>query len=499
MNSYFGISVHDGKVGILDIGSNSIRLVVYDGMKRAPMPVFNEKAMCELGKNLGKTGKLHQEGVKEAKEAIARFLALSRVMDVVELYILATAAIRDAEDGKAFVKEIEQRYEVNVRIISGAQEARLAARGIQAALYEPEGLVGDLGGGSLELIRIHQNKISKGVSLPLGALRLKDESNELIPTAMDIVRKAYQDISWLKSPHSKIFYAVGGSFRTLAHIHLLQSHYPLEILHAYEVKTDILLPFLRTISLMEKDELAKLPGSSKKRASALPFAAVALAELLENSPIEHVVFSTAGIREGFLFDQLSPHLQQEDGLIASCIDLASQSGRVGSYARDLFLWIQPLFADESEHLQRLRFACCVLSEFAWRIHPQYRAEWLYTRIIQSSILCMNHRERVCIAGALYHRYTLKTSIKTKVLKLISAKDQLWCEAVGLAMSVGFSLSGGMAGILQRMELTLKEDKISVHIPADMQDLMAECVEKKLERLGEILVKWKKERRINPHR
>jgi exopolyphosphatase / guanosine-5'-triphosphate,3'-diphosphate pyrophosphatase len=490
-SQFYGVAVHDGRIGILDIGSNSVRLVVYDGMKRAPMPVFNEKTMCELGKGVAETGRLNPEGVAMAKESIGRFLAVARVMDVVELYILATAAIRDAEDGKDFVKYIEKTHDVKLRVISGKQEAKLAAKGVQASLHDVRGLVGDLGGGSFELVRVDGDKIHEQDTLPLGALRLKSDSGNSITAAADVARKGYRALGWLRKHDFDTFYAVGGSFRSLAHAYLLQTGYPLEVLHAYEVEASRFVPFLRKVALMDEETIANLPGASRKRAHSLPYAAVALAELLEHAGVRKVVFSTAGIREGYLFDQLSPYLKQEDGLIACCVDLATQSGRLEGYARDLFQWMGPLFEGESEQEQRLRFACCVLSEFAWRIHPQYRSEWMFTRIIQSSIIGMNHVERVLLANALYHRHTLKTPLGTKVLKLLNPRQKEWCQAIGAALAVGFRLSGGMAGTLQRTPLSYDGARIEVEAVPELQGLLTEMVRKRLDGLGEMLSAWRK--------
>lgn len=487
---FYGVAVHDGKVGIIDIGSNSIRLVVYDGMKRAPMPVFNEKAMCELGKGVATSGKLNPEGVKEAKECIARFLVMARVMDVVELYILATAAVRDAEDGKDFVRYVEKTHGVKVRVISGKQEAKLAAKGVQSSLYDVRGLVGDLGGGSFELVRVEGDKIHEQETLPLGALRLRADSGESITAAADRARTAYGELGWLRKFKMDTFYAVGGSFRALAHAYLLQSNYPLEVIHAYEVDALKFVPFLRQFALLDEKAIAEMPGSSRKRAQSLPYAAVALAELLEHVSAKRVVFSTAGIREGYLFDRLSPYLKQEDGLVACCVDLASQSGRLESYARDLFQWMTPLFAGEMAQKQRLRFACCVLSEFAWRVHPQYRSEWMFMRIIHSSIIGMNHEERVLLANALYHRHTLKTPLKTRVLSLLDAKQKLWCQNIGAALSVGFMLSGGMAGALQRIPLAYDGKAITVDPAPEFQGLLTDTVRKRLDGLGEMLSAWR---------
>lgn len=491
-SAYFGIAVHEGKIGILDIGSNSVRLVVYDGMKRAPMPVFNEKAMCELGKNMAKSGKLHPDGVIMAREAIARFLAIAQIMDVVELYIIATAAIRDAEDGKAFVKEIEQRHNVKVKTISGKQEAKLAAKGVQASLYQADGLVGDLGGGSFELVRLQNEKVYEQESLPLGSLRLKETSGGDREKAGVRARELFAAMPWLKKHEFHTFYAVGGSFRNIANIYMLRKHYPLEVLHAYTVDAAPFQTFLRMFIKMNEHEIALLPAASRKRSASLTSAAIVLSELIEHCAIKQVVFSTAGIREGYLFDQLSPYLKQEDALIAGCVDLASQHGRVESYPRDLFQWMAPLFEGETEKERRLRFACCILSEFAWRIHPQYRAEWQFTRIIQSSLFGLDHHERVCLALALYHRHNLKTELNTKVLRLASEADQIWCQLVGQALSLGFSLSGGMSGALLKTPLLIDVDldELFIDFAAEVQDLESGSQEKKLEALSETFIAWR---------
>ncbi|MCH2546419.1 MAG: Ppx/GppA family phosphatase [Alphaproteobacteria bacterium] len=488
---FYGVAAHDGKIGIIDIGSNSVRLVVYDGMKRAPMPLFNEKSMCELGKGVADTGTLNPEGVGVALECIARFLAMARVMDVVELYILATAAIRDAEDGKDFVRAIEKQHNVKVKVISGKQEAKLAAKGVQASLHNVHGLVGDLGGGSFELVRVEGDTIFEQESLTLGALRLKSESNDSITAATDRARKVFTSVDWLR-PHSvDTFYAVGGSFRSLAHAYLLKTGYPLEVIHAYEIPVDKFLPFLRDIALQDERTIGDTEGIARKRAHSLPYAAVALAELLEYMAIKRVIFSTAGIREGYLYDQLSPYLKQEDGLIACCVDLATQSGRLAGYARDLFQWMNPLFEEETAQEQRMRFACCVLSEFAWRIHPQYRSEWMFTRIIQSSMTGMNHSERVMLANALYHRHTLKTPLKTKVLALLTARQKQWCQTMGHALALGFMVSGGMTGILQRTPLLYDGKNIDIEASAELQNLLTDTVRKRLDGLGDMLKAWRK--------
>ncbi len=475
---------HEGRLGVIDIGSNSIRLVVYDGIKRTPLPIFNEKTFCGLGKGLATTGKLNPEGIKLAEECIKRFLALVRIMDVVELQILATAAVRDASDGAAFVESLERKYRVNIMVISGKKEAQLAASGIFSSIYKPEGLVGDLGGGSIELIGIERGNVKGQTTIPIGPLRLLDISKGEKSKITKIVSDALDEEKWLEQVHPQHFYAIGGSFRAIAHMHMAKEKYPLDIVHHYTVKNGAIRKLLKDIISSSPQEISKMPGARSKRAEALLPAAIVLERILDlTNPID-VIFSTSGIREGYLYENLSPFLRNEDPLIASCTDLASQNGRVPGFARELFAWMTPLFAEENETDRRLRFATCILSEIAWRIHTDYRAEWSFYRIIQSTLIGLSHSERVTLALTLYHRYQFRLKHDLDLLSLIKERDTIWAKLVGTAANLAFQLSGGMAGNLDNITITVGKDGVDVVCAPEIQDIMSDAIRKRIDGLGE---------------
>ncbi len=482
---------HEGRMGVIDIGSNSIRLVIYDAIKRAPLPLFNEKVFCSLGKGLATTGKLNPEGVKMAEGCIARFLALVRVMDVVELQILATAAVRDAEDGAAFVEALERRFRIDITVISGKKEARLAAGGVASSIYKPEGLAGDLGGGSIELIGLEKGNITEQATLPIGPLRLLDSSKGEKDKMKKMIAEALSSERWLEKVHPPHFYAIGGSFRALAHIHMAEEKYPLDIVHHYTIKNGPLRKLLKDISAASPQEIAKMAGASAKRVDALMPAALVLEYLLDITDPIDVIFSASGIREGYLYEKLSPAVRGEDPLIASCTDLASQNGRVPGYARELFAWMSPLFDEESESDRRLRFAACILSEIAWRIHPEYRAEWSFSRIIQSTLTGFSHAERVTLALALYHRYQFKLKHDWEVLHLIKDRDIAWARVIGTAANLAFQISGGMAGNLDKVTIAVSKHELEVAFAPDVQDLMSDAVKKRVDGLGETLKAFSK--------
>jgi exopolyphosphatase / guanosine-5'-triphosphate,3'-diphosphate pyrophosphatase len=198
-------------VAVVDIGSNSVRLVAYEGLTRAPTPIFNEKVLCGLGRGVAKTGKLPEDGVRQALQALARFRTLIDLMGIKRVYVLATAAARDAKNGKAFIAEAETIIGTHIELISGQREARLSAMGVIAGFHKPDGIVGDLGGGSLELIDVNGHKLGKGTSVQLGGLALTDSSGGSMKKAEKIVK---DNLAAAKLDGKKRdFYAVGGTWR----------------------------------------------------------------------------------------------------------------------------------------------------------------------------------------------------------------------------------------------------------------------------------------------
>ena len=491
MQWYTGEIPHEGRLGVIDIGSNSIRLVVYDGIKRMPLPLFNEKIFCRLAKGMAITGKLNPEGVKLVEASMKRFLALLHVMDVVELQVLATAAVRDASDGAAFVENLERKYRVNITVVSGKKEAQLAASGIFSSLYNPEGLAGDLGGGSIELVSIEKDGISNQTTIPIGPLRLLDAGEGNMAKIAKLIEEAIAGETWLDGIHPQSFYAIGGSFRTLAHIHMQKEEYPLDIVHNYAVKTAPMRRLLQEIIHSPVQQLKKMPGASDERIDSLIPAAMVMDRILDITNPVDVVFSASGIREGYLYEKLTPSLRNEDPLIASCMDLASQNGRRAGFARELFAWISPLFEKESDASRRLRFSACILSEIAWLIHQEYRSEWAFSRILHSTLAGLSHPERVTLALALYHRYQFKPKLKSPVLSLVNEKEKVFARLIGTATHLAFLLSGGHAGNLRHVTLSQKRGNIEVTFDQEAQDLLSDSVRKSIHGLNEVFEAFNK--------
>lgn len=472
------------RVAIVDVGSNSVRMVVYHGTKRIPLPLFNEKYMCALGKGIVKTGKLNPKGVVEAKTAMGRFIVMARRMEVESLDILATAAVRDAIDGPDFVRDIEQTYGVKIQVISGERESELGAKGILTSIHEPLGLSADMGGGSMEVAQIERTKLGKLASLHLGSLRLLEEG-EGKPAAIEkLILKKLAEVEWLAGAHPHMIYAIGGGFRTLAKLHMKKTHYPLPIVHEYQLSRRSISQIAEKLCSMRPEEIASLPGVSNKRAPLMVPTALTLHHLMHHTGAPAVMFSVSGVREGFFYDMLEPRVQGEDGLIASANDHAALVGLTGAYAKQLFEWTKPLFVHEPLPWQRLRHALCILSELAWSIDPNFRAQWAYYRIIQSSLKGMDHKERIMLALALYHRHQFKWKKTRPEHALLDERERLWAKLLGTAANLAYDLSGGKAGTLYHARLSVEDGKVKLLLDHEASPLRTEIVEKRLDGLGE---------------
>jgi exopolyphosphatase/guanosine-5'-triphosphate,3'-diphosphate pyrophosphatase len=282
------------------------------------------------------------------------------------------------------------------------------------------------------------------------------------------------------------FYAIGGSFRSIAKINMARKNYPLKILHHYTIGAHELSELLHMLVNMSPEEISHLSGASGKRAPALIPASLILEHLIEHAHVQNIIFSASGIREGFMYEKLSPYVQMDDPLISSAADHATQAGRVAGYGREMFDWMRPIIGKETFEEERLRLAACILSEIAWRMHPDYRAEWIYQRIVGSSLIGVNHTERVFLAAMLYHRHQYKFKDVGPTEKLLPDTLKLKARVIGTAMNLACHLSGSVTGNLSKTRIELEKGEVKLFLADNIQELMGDAVRKRLDGLGEAL-------------
>jgi exopolyphosphatase/guanosine-5'-triphosphate,3'-diphosphate pyrophosphatase len=475
-----------GRIGVIDIGSNSIRLVVFDGLSRVPVPLFNERVICGLGKGVGPTGKLNPQGVDLALVNLLRFTRLAEAMNVATLDLLATAAVRDAENGREFVAEVERRCGYPVQVLGGDQEARLSALGVVAGLPEADGVIGDLGGGSLELVELQKGAIGRSVTLPLGPLRLSDLSGDDRARAVQEVAKHLSQVAWLKELRGRSFYAVGGAWRALARVQMEQSDYPLHVIHGFTLTRSAAAQLATVIGHQGKRSLARLASVSRRRAEALPYAAILLGGLLDAGQPREVVFSSFGLREGLLYDRLPESERQQDPLLTAARDIARREGRFPDLGEDLVRWVAPLFEGDKRLSERLLAVACHLADIAWRDHPDYRAVQGYSRLLYHPFVGLDHIDRAFLAFTVFMRYggNSENGEAATARTLLSEKLLQQARVLGLALRLAFSLSGGTGTMLARTRLALTNRELLLSLPADGSLPPGEAIERRLKALAE---------------
>ena len=477
-------------VGIIDIGSNSVRLVVYEGVTRSPWVLFNEKVMCGLGRGVAATGRLPEDGVALALDALRRFRALAEQARVRRVYPLATAAARDASNGPDFVKEAEGILGVPITIVAGKEEARLAALAVRSGIHRADGLVGDLGGGSLELTEIGANGVCEGISLPLGGLRLFEESDGDVKKASKIAGKLLDG----HELSGDTFYAVGGTWRALARLNMAQLGYPLRIQQNYEF-ADV-RSFLKQIAKTDPDDIADMEEAgdvSKARRPLLPIGAMLMGEVLDRMGTDRVVVSSAGVREGFLYDLLDEDEQVHDPLLSAARDLATLNSRDPEHGRELSDWtkhsLDVLGIEESTAQCRARVAACLLTDIAWRANPDYRAAQALRIITFGAFLGADHQTRITIALSIYFRYAgLKTAGALPDFASV-ASDETMERAIllGALFRVAYLLSGAQSGIVSRLRWVKEDDgTVALVVPGDAGELIGDRPQNRLSHLSKVL-------------
>ena len=481
-----GAAREAGRLAVVDIGSNSIRLVVFDRPSRAPLPLFNEKVLCGLGRGLDAAGRLNAAGVEPALATLTRFVRLARAMAVGRLDLLATAAVRDALDGPAFVAEVERRCGVPVTVLSGGEEARLSAQGVVCGIPDADGLAGDLGGGSLELVALDKGALGAHATLPLGPLRLAEATLGDRAQARAAIDRQLAAVGWLGDFHGRDFYLVGGAWRTLARIHMGQIGYTLRVVHQYAIGRGQAEDLARVVAGLGGRSLANIPGLSRRRLETLPFAALLLQRVLNFARPGRVVFSAFGLREGHVFGRLSPAERREDPLVAGCAALADH--RFAPLGPTLHDWLEPLFPADGPAERRLRLAICHLSDIAWREHPDYRGEQAFGRILHLPLAGIDHAERAAAALAVAVRYggdpeALEVGAIHGLLDEAARRRAI---ALGRALRLAYSVSGATPDLLRRAGLGMAAGRLTLRLPKGESAMFGDAVQRRLEALGRAL-------------
>ncbi len=473
-------------VAVLDIGSNSVRLVVYERHARALTPLYNEKSACALGRGVGQTGRLADANMAQALNAIKRFALVSRMMRVGKVFILATSAVRDAANREAFVDAVEGLMGSPVQVLSGEQEAHYAALGAVAGILDFSGMVGDLGGGSLELSKILNGSDTDGQSFELGVIRLQDDSNGSPSKAAAIVRERLKDSVLTTAAEGSSFAAIGGTWRALAKLHQIVRKYPLRMVQHYVVPAEEMIAFCGEI--VAASSLKGYGGAdqvSSSRRELVPFGAAVLAEVLQAGPFENVVFSALGVREGYLYGMLDAREQAIDPLIQGAEELSVLRSRSPAHANDLIAFSSQFLAvagmEESAREARLRSVACLLSDIGWRAHPDYRGSQSIDAVAYGSLSGVDHPGRAFLAQVIAIRYEgPKSKAAASLVGLGDAELTQRARMIGTLFRVAYPMTAAMPGVLPRIRFEVVGDVLSLVLPTDLAFLDGEHLQNRFD-------------------
>ncbi|WP_244631076.1 Ppx/GppA phosphatase family protein [Aureimonas sp. ME7] len=480
-------------MAVVDIGSNSVRLVIYEGNTRAPTVLFNEKVLSGLGRGLADTNRLDDKAVASAIAALTRFRALCDQSRVREIHPIATAAAREAVNGPEFVAAAERAIGCPITILSGADEARFAAEGVIAGFHAPNGITGDLGGGSLEIVDVADGKIGNGITMPLGGLRLQDLSGGDVSKARGIADSHVGGSGFGPIAIGRPFYAVGGTWRNLLKLHMEQTGYPIHVMHGYSVKPGEIAEFLAAVVKSDPEKLPGIAAISRSRRSLLAFGAVTLQAVIQHLKPSEIVLSAYGVREGYLHERLSAEEKAKDPLMEAARELSFLRSRSPRHNEELIDWSTRTFTAlgiaESVNEQRLRKAACLLTDIAWRAHPDYRGTQAFSIVVNAAFPAIDHPGRAYLGLANYYRYegNFDPVSLDRMNGVVDPRMLQLARLLAALFRVTYLLTAAMPGVLERLRWAQDpRGGFTLAVPKDLAGLLGERPEARLQAFAKVV-------------
>ena len=481
------------RVGVVDVGSNSVRMVVFDGAARSPAYFYNEKIMCGLGKGLAETGRLNAEGRLRALSALRRFALLAKGMGIEPLNVVATAAMREAQDGPEFQEIVLKETGLRMWVVDGDEEARLSAQGVLLGWPGAKGIVCDMGGNSMELARIADGAVGKRISTALGPFRLSQVSADPKERAAHIAQILKAAQSEIKSEGERI-YLVGGSWRVIARLDMERRSYPLTVLHEYRMQPKSLIDTLDWLATSDLAVLRGRTGTSVERMELVPLACEVLREMIRVLKPAEIDISAYGIREGLLYEQMPPSLRARDPLLEAARMAEKTQSRLPGFGKKLYEFLVPLFGDASVDRLRLIKAACLLHDTSWRTHPDFRAEACFDAATRANLGGLDHPGRVFLGLALVHRYKNNRSGSRlePLFRLLSDSEIQTAEVLGKAMRFGAMFAVRDPSTVCRLSYDAAQKLLQVDLNAEGRGLLGEVA---LARLNSLAASMKAQTRF----
>ncbi|EJW21844.1 hypothetical protein IMCC14465_02380 [alpha proteobacterium IMCC14465] len=482
----------EAPLGIVDIGSNSVRLVAFGGSARSPVPIYNEKIFCKLGESVAATGRIEGASLDLTLATLKRFHAIGKRLGIADYRVVATAAVREAENRDNFVKEASLALGTDIQVISGQMEAKYAAKGVMMGFEKVDGVVADLGGGSLELVRVVKGEIIDAETLPLGVLRLTAEFGDNKDQMAAHIKEQISSLKWLKKSSDKPVYMVGGTWRALARIHMAQKNYDLKMLHHYQLRSADILDFSRLIGNLSPESVEHIHEANAVRRPYLPVSALVLYRITKLTGCNKLIVSANGLREGIIYNSLSTALKDKDPLMVACEDISKRMTKDPKYGAELQQWTAGLFNGQGlspkklTKYNRLRNAACLIGDMAWNQHNDYRCWFAANTILRAPLNCINHKGRRFLAHTLYTRHNGSQSELPLGMHPVDDTTLTLSRSLGLAFRLAHCLSGSLHGLINDTRLSRRGRKLVFEMDAGRRRLYGPIVEKRVCALADSL-------------
>lgn len=475
------------RLSVIDLGSNSIRLVIFEGLSRNPRVIFNEKLIVGLAKGLSHTGNLNSAAIDDAVMIISRYKSISDGFNSDRLEILATAAVREANDGGDFLLKIQKIVpDTKITVLTGSEEGAISAAGVLLGIPKASGVIADLGGGSLELVQVCDGDISNITSLPVGTIRLDEMSNGSLNESKNILNDKIGSLPWANGAECESLFLVGGGFRAFAKWHISETSYPLSVIHNYAIKSDDIRIYLQKKPILKLRNREKRQSISSKRIDDLPLVGAIIRQLVRSFRPKCLIFSAHGLREGWYSDFLSESTRNEDPVISASKELGDRWGRNDLFPKALASWISDIDLELNDNETVLLRSAVFLCDIGCHDHPDYRAEQSFNRILLQNGANLDHRTRAFLATTIAIRYDAKISdlFIEKTLPLLKLRDQEIAVQIGFLFKLAFTLSAGIPEILNDTKIHKNSQEFILELEKNKSVFPGDAIKRRVALLGD---------------
>ena len=474
------------KIGIIDLGSNSARLVIVNLFTDGHFMVIDElKESVRLGQDMERDGFLKPARVAETIKTLKMFRKLCDASGVTRIIAVATEAVRRAKNQRSFLDEIQSSCGIKIRVLSAEEEAVFVYRGVINTMDVPKGIVLEIGGGSTKIVYYNRRNMLNYVTLPFGAVTLTGlfSGDGLKPEQQaekieEFFTEQLKQVEWLKDVDPDVqMMGVGGSFRNLFKISKMVHKYPLDSVHNYKMQVEDFLPVYDMIKVLDLDKKKKIKGLSAERADILPAALAVIKSFISYLGVESFTFSGAGLREGIMFNQALPMTVEKpvaDVLNYSLTTLVKYYDcdekhveHVVNLSIQLFKQLRVLHKFPRQYLRILKVAA-MLHDCGERIKYYNHQRHSWYMILNSTLYGVTHRDIVLAAftACCHKKEDINMADWARYKDIVSEDDLEVVKKLGVMLRIAESLDREHAGSIKSINCDILGDSVIMKTEVD---------------------------------